>query len=166
MPLEHDINIAINGPFWVEVANPEHAFTALIWRSIGTCFVAINSKNFWPILATVANFDKWQLWQVLHFALWTNCDNYQQLWMFGRIINNSEELWQYWPCCLSRIESDIMSVMFLFRIKFYTYFTTIFLRVVILKFTISPTGLPTTCLGYLSWPPTPKNITEAVRCRR
>ena len=40
MPLERDINIAINGPFWVEVANPEHPFTAmLISRSNGTCLI-------------------------------------------------------------------------------------------------------------------------------
>ena len=45
-------------------------------------------------------------------------------------------------------------------------YTTIFLNAVILKFIISPTGLPITCLGYLSWPPTTKNITEAERCRR
>ena len=30
VPLEHDINIAINGHFWVEVANPEHPFTAML----------------------------------------------------------------------------------------------------------------------------------------
>ena len=30
MPLERDINIAINGLFWVEVANPEHPFTAML----------------------------------------------------------------------------------------------------------------------------------------
>ena len=28
--LEHGINIAINGPFWVEVANPEYPFTAML----------------------------------------------------------------------------------------------------------------------------------------
>ena len=40
MPLERDINIAVNGPFWVEVANPEHPFTAmLISRSRGTCLI-------------------------------------------------------------------------------------------------------------------------------
>ena len=27
VPLERDINIAVDGPFWVEVANPEHQFT-------------------------------------------------------------------------------------------------------------------------------------------
>ena len=37
VPLECDINIAINGPFWVKVANPEHPFTAmLISHSRGT----------------------------------------------------------------------------------------------------------------------------------
>ena len=37
VPLERDINIVINGPFWVEVANPEHPFTAmLISHSRGT----------------------------------------------------------------------------------------------------------------------------------
>ena len=30
VPLECDINIAVNGPFWVEVANPEHPFTAMM----------------------------------------------------------------------------------------------------------------------------------------
>ena len=41
MPLECDIDIAINGPFWVEVANPEHPFKAmLIARSRGTCLIA------------------------------------------------------------------------------------------------------------------------------
>ena len=41
VPLEHDINIAINGPFWVEVANPEHPFTAmLISHSRGTFLIS------------------------------------------------------------------------------------------------------------------------------
>ena len=40
VPLELDINIAINGSFWVEVANPEHPFAAmLIARSRGTCLI-------------------------------------------------------------------------------------------------------------------------------
>ena len=40
MPLECDINIAINGSFWVEVANPEQPFTAiLISCSRGTCLI-------------------------------------------------------------------------------------------------------------------------------
>ena len=30
VPLERDINIAINDPFWVEVANPEHPFAAML----------------------------------------------------------------------------------------------------------------------------------------
>ena len=30
MLLEGDINIAVNGPFWVEVAIPEHPFTAMV----------------------------------------------------------------------------------------------------------------------------------------
>ena len=30
VPLERDINIGINGPFWVEGANPEHPFTAML----------------------------------------------------------------------------------------------------------------------------------------
>ena len=43
VPLERDINIAINGPFWVEVANPEHPFTAmLISRSRGTCLINVS----------------------------------------------------------------------------------------------------------------------------
>ena len=42
VPLEHDINIAISGPFWVEVANPEHPFTAmLISCSRGSCLIAM-----------------------------------------------------------------------------------------------------------------------------
>ena len=41
VPLERDINIAVNGPFWVEVATPEHPFTAmLISRSRGPCLIA------------------------------------------------------------------------------------------------------------------------------
>ena len=40
VPLECDINIAANGPFWVEVVNPEHPFTAmLISRSRGTYLI-------------------------------------------------------------------------------------------------------------------------------
>ena len=40
VPLEHDINIAVNDPFRVEVANPEHPFTAmLISHSRGTCLI-------------------------------------------------------------------------------------------------------------------------------
>ena len=36
VPLERDINITIDGPFWVEIVIPEHPFTAmLISRSIG-----------------------------------------------------------------------------------------------------------------------------------
>ena len=43
VPPERDINIAINGPFWVEVANPEHPFTAmLISRSRGTCLIGMH----------------------------------------------------------------------------------------------------------------------------
>ena len=46
MPLERDISIAVNCPFWVEVANPEHPFTAmLISRSRGT-YLIINSGKF------------------------------------------------------------------------------------------------------------------------
>ena len=42
MPLERVINIAVNCPFWVEVANPEHPFTAmLISRSRGTCLIRV-----------------------------------------------------------------------------------------------------------------------------
>ena len=40
VPLECDINIAVNGPFWVEVANPKYPFAAmLISRSRGTCLI-------------------------------------------------------------------------------------------------------------------------------
>ena len=46
VPLERDINIAINGPFWVEVANPEHPFTAmLISYSRGTCLIVLHRGN-------------------------------------------------------------------------------------------------------------------------
>ena len=46
MPLESDINIAVNGHFWVEVANPEHPFTAMsISRSRGTWLHASLFKN-------------------------------------------------------------------------------------------------------------------------
>ena len=38
VPLECDINIAVNGPFWAEVTNPEHLFTAM---SRGTCLIEI-----------------------------------------------------------------------------------------------------------------------------
>ena len=41
--LEHDINIAVNDPFWVEVANQEHPFTEmLISGSGGICLIAGN----------------------------------------------------------------------------------------------------------------------------
>ena len=40
VPLERDINIVINGPSWVEGANPEHPFTAmLISHSRNTCLI-------------------------------------------------------------------------------------------------------------------------------
>ena len=40
VPLERDSTIAINGAFWVEVANPEHPFTAILTsRSRGTCLI-------------------------------------------------------------------------------------------------------------------------------
>ena len=62
---------------------------------------------------TIETSKLWQLWPIVIF-----CENYQQLWIFVTIINNCkfcdnfEELWQYWSYCLSRIESDILSVMF------------------------------------------------------
>ena len=41
VPLESDTNIAVNGPFWVEVANVDHPFTAtFISCSGGTCLIA------------------------------------------------------------------------------------------------------------------------------
>ena len=41
VPLERDINIAVNGSFWVEVANQEHPFTAMITsHSRGTCLIS------------------------------------------------------------------------------------------------------------------------------
>ena len=40
VPLERDIHIAVKDPFLVEVANPEHPFTAmLISCSRGTCLI-------------------------------------------------------------------------------------------------------------------------------
>ena len=46
MPLECDINIAINCTFWVEVANPEHPFTAmLISHYRGTCLIGRSFKG-------------------------------------------------------------------------------------------------------------------------
>ena len=51
VPLEHDINNAINGPLWVEAANP---FTAiLISCSRGTCFIVLcenGSSMIWSSL--------------------------------------------------------------------------------------------------------------------
>ena len=56
MPLERDINIAVNGPFWLEVANPEHPFMAmLISRSRGTYLIILD--NFEPtFLLTLLSF--------------------------------------------------------------------------------------------------------------
>ena len=46
VPLERDINIAVNGSFWVEVANTEHPFTAmLIPRSRGTCLNEVSASR-------------------------------------------------------------------------------------------------------------------------
>ena len=46
MPLEHYINIAVNGPFWVEVANPEHPFQAMLMsRSRGTCLIRVGNTH-------------------------------------------------------------------------------------------------------------------------
>ena len=57
VPLECDINIAVYGPFWVEVANPEHPFTAmLITRSRGTCLIG----SFWHTISIIVS--KWQPW--------------------------------------------------------------------------------------------------------
>ena len=50
VPLEHDINIAVNGPFWVEVANPEHPFMAMLKsRSCGTCLIVTQVPGRWEI---------------------------------------------------------------------------------------------------------------------
>ena len=35
MNLERDINIAVDGPFWVEVANPEHPFLQRLAKRCG-----------------------------------------------------------------------------------------------------------------------------------
>jgi len=46
VPLECNINIAVKGPLWVEVANQEHLFTAmLISHSGSTCFITINISD-------------------------------------------------------------------------------------------------------------------------
>ena len=48
VPLERDINIAVNGPLWMEVANPEHPFTAmLISLSRGTCLIVESQLKVW-----------------------------------------------------------------------------------------------------------------------
>ena len=41
VPPECDINIAIKGPVWVEVENPEHPLTAMLICSRGTYFNVI-----------------------------------------------------------------------------------------------------------------------------
>ena len=86
----------------------------------------------WSIARILINF--WQLWPILIKYNCDMCDNFEnheqlwQLWSIVKIINNCEflwqlstivnfchnyqQLWQYWPYCLSRIESDILSVMF------------------------------------------------------
>ena len=58
VPPQRDINIGINGPFWVEVMNPEHPFTAmLISRSRGTCLIRIlghfeaKKPQFWRLFS-------------------------------------------------------------------------------------------------------------------
>ena len=49
VPLERDINIATNGPFWVDIVNPEHPFTAmLISRSRGTCLIGADPRALLP----------------------------------------------------------------------------------------------------------------------
>ena len=51
---KHAINIAANGPFWVEVANPEHPFRAmLISCSRGTCFICIQCTYVWNYFRTL-----------------------------------------------------------------------------------------------------------------
>ena len=75
VPVEHDINIAIYGPFWVVVANPEHPFTAmLISRSRGTCLIAwtsaaYNPKNcqIWDLLSACVGqcLQRWKIdWNI------------------------------------------------------------------------------------------------------
>ena len=44
VPLERYINIGINDPFWVEVANPEHTYTTILMsRSRGNCLIPMVS---------------------------------------------------------------------------------------------------------------------------
>ena len=47
VPLERDINIAINGSFWVEVANPEHPFTAMLMSRL-----IVTALNPAPVVAS------------------------------------------------------------------------------------------------------------------
>ena len=51
--------------------------------------------QFWPVLATMTNFDKWQLrHENCDNYSSNNPDNYDQLWIFVKVINNCEFLWQ------------------------------------------------------------------------
>ena len=62
VPLERDINIAINGPFWVEVANPEHPFTAmLISRSRDTCLTAEPTYSLLHVSGKTRTPDKYRV---------------------------------------------------------------------------------------------------------
>ena len=66
VPLERDYNIAMNGPFWVEVANPEHPLTAmLISRFRGNCLIEfVEAKSaacrillaHWPIAVSFNSY--------------------------------------------------------------------------------------------------------------
>ena len=57
MPLERDVKISINGPFWVEVANPEHPFMAmLISRSRVTCLI---EQGIRKLVAFVPTDEDW-----------------------------------------------------------------------------------------------------------
>ena len=47
VPLERDYNIAMNGPFWVEVANPEHPFTSMLISRYNTITIQFGFEYIW-----------------------------------------------------------------------------------------------------------------------
>ena len=54
-----DINIAVNGPFLVEVANPKHQFTAiLISHSRGTCLIGFSCYQLYNLSLNKQNIDR------------------------------------------------------------------------------------------------------------
>ena len=66
VPLERDINIAVDGPFWVEVANPEHQFTAmLISHSRGICLTG----GVWGWVKIPKNMPQLQIIKMLQIPI-------------------------------------------------------------------------------------------------